>query len=225
MPHANAPLTPEGRRRLCERVESGRPIAHVAAEAAISRRCLAKWYGRWLESGDAGLLDRTSRPDSSPNMTPRPVAAYIERLRCEHKWGPARIAAAVTEFGCPISPATVHRVLVRDGLNRLSTLDLPTGETMRQVNRYEHPHPGAMVHVDVKKLGRIPDGGGWRVHGRSHRPGGGRCPAGHGWHRVRPRLGARHGGRRSEAGSSRDRAPLGGRNNLTVTVDRMPARH
>jgi transposase InsO family protein len=99
-------------------------------------------------------------------MTPRPIAGYIEKLRRENKWGPARIAAAVTEFGYPISPATVHRVLVRDGLNRLRDLDFPTGETMRQVNRYEHEQPGDLIHVDVKKLGRIPEGGGWRIHGR-----------------------------------------------------------
>lgn len=63
--HRNAPLTPEGRKRLCERVAAGRPIAHVAAEAGISRRCLAKWYGRWREDGDAGLRNESGRPSAS----------------------------------------------------------------------------------------------------------------------------------------------------------------
>ncbi|MFI8951969.1 helix-turn-helix domain-containing protein [Streptomyces sp. NPDC053750] len=67
--HRNAPLTPEGRLRLCLRVDAGRPIAHVAAEAGISRRCLAKWYARWLAHGENSLTDRSSRPIASPNRT------------------------------------------------------------------------------------------------------------------------------------------------------------
>jgi hypothetical protein len=88
--HQNAPLTPAGRRRLCERVDSGRPIAHVAAEAGISRKCLAKWYARWQADGPVGLLDRTSAPDSSPGRTAADVEDLVEKLRRETKFGAAR---------------------------------------------------------------------------------------------------------------------------------------
>lgn len=165
--HRNAPLTPEGRKRLCQRIANGRPIAHVAAEANVSRRCLAKWYGRWQQHGDAGLLDRSSRPERSPMSTPEEIADLIEALRRQTKYGPARIAADLQRIhGVTVAPATVHRVLCRRGLNRLRDLDPPTGEQLRAVVRYEHEAAGDMVHVDVKKLGRIPDGGGWRMHGR-----------------------------------------------------------
>ncbi|SDZ53036.1 leucine-zipper of insertion element IS481 [Saccharopolyspora shandongensis] len=164
--HRNAPLTPEGRRRLCARVDAGRPIAHVAAEANISRRCLAKWYARWQQHGEAGLTDQSSRPDRSPQATPDDVADLIEALRKQTKHGPVRLADALARHhGITVAPATVHRVLVRRGLNRLRDLDPPTGEKMRAVVRYEHDRAGDMVHVDVKKLGRIPTGGGWRMHG------------------------------------------------------------
>lgn len=167
MPHRNAPLTPEGRRRLCLRVDSGRPIAHVAAEAHVSRRCLAKWYARWQAEGDAGLADRPSRPRTSPRGTPEDVADLIEALRRQTKHGPARIAADLARLhGVTVSPATVHRILQRRGLSRLADIDPPTGEQLRKVVRYEHSAPGAMIHIDVKKLGRIPSGGGWRAHGR-----------------------------------------------------------
>lgn len=164
--HRNAPLTPEGRRRLCVRVDSGRRIAHVAAEANVSRCCLAKWYARWCRHGDAGLLDRSSRPGRSPMTTPDEVADLIEFLRRETKHGPVRLAETLARHhGLVVAPATVHRVLVRRGLNRLRDLDPPTGESLRAVVRYEHERAGDLVHVDVKKLGRIPDGGGWRMHG------------------------------------------------------------
>ncbi|MER5438766.1 IS481 family transposase [Streptomyces sp. NPDC002790] len=166
MGHPNAPLTPEGRRRLCERVDAGRPIAHVAAEAGVSRRCLGKWYARWTAHGENGLLDRSSRPDASPDHTAEEVADLVEALRRQTKYGPVRLAADLERLhGITISPATVHRVLVRRGLNRLRDLDPPTGEQMREVIRYEYEHAGDLVHVDVKKLGRIPEGGGWRMHG------------------------------------------------------------
>lgn len=164
--HGNAPLTPEGRRRLCERVDAGRPIAHVAAEAGISRRCLSKWYGRWKQLGDAGLEDHSSRPRTSPNATRDGLVELVIALRRAKKWGPARIAAALELDGIDIAPATVHRILVREGISRVRDMDPPTGEQLRQVVRYEHAAPGDMVHVDIKKLGRIPEGGGWRAHGR-----------------------------------------------------------
>lgn len=167
MGHANAPLTPAGRRRLCERVDSGRPIAHVAAEAGISRQCLAKWYERWRADGLPGLMDRTCTPDHSPARTDAHTEDLVELLRRSKKYGPARIAAELErDHKIVIAPATVHRILVRRGLNHLRDLDPPTGEQMRAVLRFEHDAPGSMVHVDVKKLGRIPTGGGWWAHGR-----------------------------------------------------------
>ena len=93
MSHANAPLTVEGRRRLCLRVDAGRPRAHVAAEAGVSRQCLSKWHARWRAHGEAGLVDRCSRPAHSPGQVPPDVQDRIERLRRERKLGPARIAA------------------------------------------------------------------------------------------------------------------------------------
>lgn len=165
MSHANAPLTPEGRRRLCERVDAGRPIAHVAGEAGISRQCLSKWYGRWAD-GDGDLCDRSSRPFGSPRRTPAAVVAAVEALRRTRKLGPARIAHELARRGIVIAASTVHRVLVRLGLSRLRDMDRPTGEPARRARRYERAEPGELVHTDVKKLGVIREGGGWWAHGR-----------------------------------------------------------
>jgi transposase InsO family protein len=149
-----------------ERVDAGRPIAHVAAEAGISRQCLSKWYSRWVEDGEDGLVDRSSQPHGSPNRTSRQVTARIRQLRCDRKLGPARIAHELLAEGIRIAASTVHRVLVRLGLSRLRDLDRPTGEPARRAVRYERAAPGELVHVDVKKLGKIRDGGGWWAHGR-----------------------------------------------------------
>lgn len=166
MAHGNAPLTPEGRRRLCERIDDGRPISHVADEAGVSRQRLSVWYQRWLAEGDAGLEDRSSKPAVSPNQTAEEIEDLIEVIRRDTKRGPDFISGLLAGEGILIAPATVHRVLVRRGINRRSTLDPPTGEDMREVIRYEHAAPGDMLHVDVKKVGKIPMGGGWRAHGR-----------------------------------------------------------
>ena len=165
MAHGNAPLTPEGRRRLCERIDLGRPISHVAAEAGVSRQRLSVWYSRWVEFGELGLEDRVSRPARSPNITDDAIADEIERIRRETKWGPDRISGYLMLRGIKIAPATVHRVLKRRGINRRRDLDV-TGEDMRETVRYEYGAAGDMLHIDVKKVGKIPDGGGWRVHGR-----------------------------------------------------------
>ena len=91
----------------------------------------------------------------------------MEKIRRATKYGPARVAAELKrEHGIALAPATVHRILVRRGINRVKNLDPPTGERMRAVLRFEHDAPGSMIHVDVKKLGRIPTGGGWWTHGR-----------------------------------------------------------
>jgi transposase InsO family protein len=164
MSHRNAPLTPAGRKILIDRIEAGRPIAHVANEMGISRATATKWWRRWLAEGDSGLEDRSSRPRRSPRRTSRRVEARIVRLRRSRKWGPARIA-----MHTGLASSTVWRVLCRHGLNRLSWLDRPTG---RLIRRYEREHPGELVHLDIKKIGKIPPGGGWRVRGRAGtRPG------------------------------------------------------
>lgn len=148
-------------------MQAGRPLSHVAAEAGISRRALAKWYARFLADGEDGLLDRSSRPVSSPNRTDEAIEDLVEALRRQTKHGPARLSADLKRLhGVQLAPSTVHRILVRRGISRLRDLDPPTGLQLREVIRYEHEHPGDLVHVDVKKLGRIPDGGGWRMHGR-----------------------------------------------------------
>jgi transposase InsO family protein len=158
--HANARLTLHGRTELIARVQAGRPVAHVAAEMGISRATAYKWWKRWRHEGDAGLFDRSSRPHHSPNRTPRRTERRIEQLRRSKKLGPARIAGIVE-----MHPSTVHRVLVRQGLHRLRAFDRPTGRVIRRIHT---TRPGELVHVDVKKLGRIPDGGGWWAHGRGN---------------------------------------------------------
>jgi len=157
--HRNARLTPWGRQELVRRINAGRPIAHVAREMNVSRPTAHKWWNRYLAdpTGD-WWRDRSSRPHHSPTRTPRKIEKRIASLRKNRKLGPARIAGQV---GVPAS--TVHAVLRRQGTNRLRDLDRPTGVKIR---RYEHDQPGDLVHVDIKKLGKIPAGGGWRAHGR-----------------------------------------------------------
>lgn len=158
--HGNAPMTARGRMIMIERIAGGRPVAHVAAEMGVSRKTADKWWRRWLAEGEAGLEDRSSRPHRCPHQTSRRVEDRIVRIRQRRKLGPARIASIV---GLPAS--TVHRVLCRRGLNRLAWMDRPTGQIIRRIHT---DRPGELVHVDVKKLGRIPPGGGWRVHGRGN---------------------------------------------------------
>ncbi|WP_406147790.1 IS481 family transposase [Streptomyces sp. NBC_01012] len=158
MSHRNARLTVFGRRLLVERVCSGRPVAHVAAEMGISRATAHKWMRRWRAEGEVGLHDRSSSPLTTPHRTPAAIEAQVCDLRRSRKLGPARIGPIL---GLPAS--TVHRILTRQGLHRLAWLDRPTGTVIR---RYERERPGELIHVDVKKLGRIPDGGGHKVLGR-----------------------------------------------------------
>jgi len=153
-------MTPRGRMIMIDRIASGRPVAHVAAEMGVARKTADKWWKRWLAEGEAGLVDRSSRPHRCPHQTAAHLERRIVRLRRQRKLGPARIASIV---GMPAS--TVHRVLCRHGLNRLAWMDRPTGQVIRRIHT---DRPGELVHVDVKKLGRIPPGGGWRVHGRGN---------------------------------------------------------
>ena len=166
--HGNAPLTPEGRRRLCDRIESGWTVASAAESMNISRQCAHKWWRRYRDEGVAGLEDRSSRPHTCPHQTPARVERRIVALRRSRKLGPARLAGIVD-----VPASTVHRVLVRHGVNRLRWLDRPTGQPIRRIHT---SRCGELVHIDVKKLARVPNGGGHRKLGRStatrHRGGG-----------------------------------------------------
>ncbi|MGB5938067.1 MAG: IS481 family transposase [Rhodanobacter sp.] len=163
--HRNAPLTVEGRRRLVERCRT-RPIAHVAAEMGISRATASKWVNRYREYGDIGLFDRPSVPRRQPTATRGDVVARIESMRRDHKWSAARIVFELEQQGVGVSRRTVSRILAQLQLNRRRFID-PCGETNREPQQILAQRPGHMVHLDVKKVGRIPDGGGWRVHGKN----------------------------------------------------------
>jgi transposase InsO family protein len=158
--HANAALTPKARLKLARLVvDDGWPIARVAERFQVSWPTAKRWADRYRQLGAAGMQDRSSRPHCQPNRTPPPVVRKIVHVRWKRRLGPVGISG---ELGIPAS--TVHAVLRRCRINRLSHLDRATGEPVR---RYEHAQPGDMLHVDVKKLGNIPDGGGWRFHGRA----------------------------------------------------------
>jgi len=163
--HKNAPLTPEGRRRLVDRCRT-RPIAHVAAEMGVSRATASKWVNRYRRHGELGLIDRSSAPAQQPSATPGPLVARIETMRRDHKWSAARIAFELRRDATPVSRRTVTRLLAQLGLSRRKFID-PNGETNREPQQIVAERPGHMVHIDVKKSGRIPDGGGWRVHGKN----------------------------------------------------------
>lgn len=160
MTHANAPLTPTGRLRLARCiVEDNWPLRRAAERFQVSPTTAWRWAARYRQHGEAGMTDRSSRPHTSPQRTPTRTERRIIKLRVLRRWGPARIAALLG-----LAPSTVHRVLTRYRIARLTHLDRATAAPVR---RYEHPAPGDLVHVDVKKLGNIPDGGGWRIHGRA----------------------------------------------------------
>ena len=166
MSHANARLTPRGRLLLVTRVLGGRPVAHVAKELGVSRQCAHRWVGRYRAEGPAGLLDRSSRPRSCPTRTSPAREAAVLACRARLRCGPAGIAVAT---GVPAR--TVSRILARHSVPPLACCDPLTGAVIRASRssavRYEKDRPGQLVHLDVKKLGCIPDGGGWRAHGRS----------------------------------------------------------
>lgn len=162
MTHANAPLTPEGRRRLAVLVADERWSLRRAAERFQCSPVTAK---RWVDRYRAGLplIDRSSRPRTSPYRLPLKTERRIVALRFTRRWGPHRIA-----YHLHLARSTVGRVLARYAMPKLANLDQATGLPVRKPKpkRYEVVAPGLLVHVDIKKQGRIPDGGGWRVHGR-----------------------------------------------------------
>jgi leucine-zipper of insertion element IS481 len=159
MVHRNAPLSETGRLRLARCVvEDGWPLRRAAERFQVSHTTAARWAGRYRQAGAAGMADRPSRPHASPRRTPVRTERRIIGLRVSRRPGPARIAGRLG-----LHASTVHAVLARYGCPPLAHLDRATGAPVR---RYERSRPGELVHVDVKKLGNIPDGGGHRVHGR-----------------------------------------------------------
>ena len=161
MSHANAVLTPRTRLRLAQLVvDRGWTYATAGKMFMVAPRTAKKWADRYRAEGAAGMQDRSSRPHSSPTKTSPEVVRRIVRLRWRQRLGPVQIAG---RLGLPAS--TVHAVLVRCRINRLSHIDRVTGEPLR---RYEHDHPGSLIHVDVTKFANIPDGGGHRFVGRQH---------------------------------------------------------
>ena len=152
--HKNARLTPLGRERIVRQVESGQTPEAVSETAGICPRTVRKWVKRYRREGLAGLQDRSSRPHRLRRPTPQTVIEEIERLR-RQRWTGKQIAAQVG-----VSPATVSRVLRRLGLNKLNAL-----EPAEPVRRYERENPGELIHIDIKKLGRI-GSVGHRITGR-----------------------------------------------------------
>lgn len=164
MSHRNAKLTPAGRLVLITRVLAGRPVAHVAKEMGVSRQCAHRWITRYCHQGLSGLYERSSRPHHSPGKVSASTAERVLHIRIEERIGRDEIARRTG-----VSPSTVSRIIARAGLAPLHQLDPVTGirirASRRTNHRYEREAPGDLLHIDVKKLGRIPDGGGWRVDG------------------------------------------------------------
>ena len=165
MPHGNARTTSHGRLLIVQRHQAGWPQAHIAKAMGVSRKCVKTWIDRYAAEGEAGLVDRSSRPHSMPTRTAADVEARVVELRLAERHGQDWLAE---ELG--LSPRTVSRILRRHQMPYLHQCDPITGEVIRASKvtavRYERSRPGELVHVDVKKLGRIPDGGGWKSHGR-----------------------------------------------------------
>ncbi|MET9313129.1 IS481 family transposase [Kribbella sp. NPDC003505] len=159
MSHVNATLTPRTRLRLARLiVEDGWTYAAAAKMFMVAAKTARKWADRYRTEGAAGMADRSSRPHRSPTKTPPHLVRRIVDLRWRQRLGPVQIAGRLG-----LAASTVHAVLVRCRINRLSRIDRVTGEPLR---RYEHAYPGSLIHVDVTKFGNIPDGGGHRFVGR-----------------------------------------------------------
>ena len=179
MAHANARTTVYARKLIVDRVLAGHRPGEVAKQLGISRQTVYKWVRRFRAEGWAGLADRSSRPHRMPRRTSVETTAAIVAARRAHHAGPVRLASILG-----LAASTIGAVLARAGMPRLADVDRLTGELLRgrrhSDRRYEREHPGDLLHVDVKKLGRVPAGGGWRVHGRSEEVRG----RGNGWDYV-----------------------------------------
>ena len=164
--HGSARLTVHGRLLIVRRHRAGWPQAHIAAAMGVSRKCVKTWIDRYAAEGEAGLATRSSRPHTMPTKTSREVEEKVLAARAEYRDGPDVLGPKV---GVPAR--TVSRILRRRGVPYLHECDPITGEVIRSSKqtavRYERDRPGELVHMDVKKLGRIPDGGGWKAHGRA----------------------------------------------------------
>jgi len=159
MAHANARLTEFGRLLLVQRVtELGWPPAQAAQALGVSRATAYKWLARYRAEGRAGLADRPSRPHRRPHALPAAQVRRVLAARRRHRQGPHRLG-----YHLAMPRSTIYGVLRRHGMSRLSHTDRTSGVVVR----YQRERPGELVHIDVKKLGRIPDGGGHRVHGRA----------------------------------------------------------
>jgi transposase InsO family protein len=177
--HRNARTTLLTRRELVRMVKAGHKPGEVAKQFRVSRTTVDKWVARFDAEGEAGLADRSSRPRTSPRRTSVELTQRIVATRIAEHVGARELSGLL---GVPAS--TIGVVLRRAGLPHLRDVDRVTGELLRvprrSEQRYEHARPGDMLHVDVKKLGKIPPGGGWRVHGRSEQVRG----RGNGWDYV-----------------------------------------
>ena len=161
--HPNAALTPRQRGKMVRLViDDGWTIESAADRFQVDAKTVTKWRDRFLNEGYEGLFDRSSRPKTSPNATPPECRRRIIELRKQRRWGASHIGHEVGRAG-----STVQNILISEGLRRLDSGDRATAEPIR---RYQRDRPGELVHVDVKKLAGIPDGGGWRIHGRGHAP-------------------------------------------------------
>lgn len=160
--HPNAVLTPNGRRRMVGCViDRGWTIEATAERFQVDAKTVRKWRDRFVADGESGLRDRSSRPQRSPNLTPRSCRREVVRLRKKRRWGADHIAH---ETG--LAASTVQSILRRAGLGRLDVGDRATDT--EPVRRYQRDRPGELIHVDIKKIAGIPDGGGWRIHGRGN---------------------------------------------------------
>jgi transposase InsO family protein len=168
MAHANARLTVHGRRLIVQRHQQGWRQAHIADAMGVSRKCVKTWIERYAAEGEDGLRDRSSRPHSTPTRTPSAVEERVIALRAQERRGQDWLGP---ELGLPAR--TVSRILRRHRVPYLRECDPMTGELIRSskatATRYERDRPGELVHMDVKKLGRIHDGGGWKANGPEHR--------------------------------------------------------
>jgi transposase InsO family protein len=164
--HRNARLTVHGRRLIVQRHRAGWKQAHIASAMGVSRKCVKTWIDRYAAEGEAGLETRSSRPHTMSTRTSAAVEQMVLAARAEHREGQDVLGPRV---GVP--PRTVARILRRHGVAYLHACDPMTGEVIRSskqtAQRYERERPGELVHMDVKKLGKIPDGGGWKALGRA----------------------------------------------------------
>jgi transposase len=162
--HPNAPLTPKGRRTMVDCViVHGWSVAATAERFQVDPKTVRKWCSRFGADGPAGLFDRSSRPHHSPTATAKARRDEVVRLRRQHRWGAGHIGHELS-----MATSTVQAILRREGLGRLARGDRATAK--EPIKRYQRDRPGELVHVDVKKLSGIPDGGGWKTHGRGNAP-------------------------------------------------------